>query len=328
MTLPRPGRWLAAVALLVVPGGLHPRLAPTAAADDKAFDKQVVDSLRDVHNAGADLYNAAKDYPGAFHTYRGSLLAVRPLLAHRPAAQKLIADGLVAADAEADPARRAFVLHETIEKVRAYLKTAAAAEVKPEPKPAPEPPKVTPTPPPPVVEPKPKVVVPPPVEPKPEPKPVPPPPVEPKVVPAPKVEPKPEPKVTPPPKVEPKPEPKPKVVTPPAPKVEPKPEPPPPPPPADMTPRGAFGTVTVDGAPLTAFEVTVVSLDFPKPRVFTAVVNKDGTYSFADAPPPGRYVVIVTGKAVPAKYQTTTTSGIVIEVKAGQKAPDLKLMSK
>lgn len=91
-------------------------------ADPKAFDKLIVDTLRDVHNKGADIYNEGKDYDGAFRFYQGSLLTIRPLLAHRPATQKLIDDGIAAADKEADITRKGFILHETIEKVRADLR--------------------------------------------------------------------------------------------------------------------------------------------------------------------------------------------------------------
>lgn len=92
--------------------------------DTKAFDKTVIDALRAIHNKGADLYNTTKDYPAAYRLYQGALESVKPLLAHRPAAQKLIDDGLTAADKEADAARKAFILHETIESVRKNLKVA------------------------------------------------------------------------------------------------------------------------------------------------------------------------------------------------------------
>jgi hypothetical protein len=101
-----------------------------AAADDaklpgaKAFDKSVIDSLRAVHNKGAALYNEARDYPGAYRLYQGALEAVKPLLAHRPEAQKLIEDGLAAAEKEAEADRRAYLLHETIEALRKNLRVA------------------------------------------------------------------------------------------------------------------------------------------------------------------------------------------------------------
>ncbi len=127
-------RTLAALALAAVLGFCATR---GTAADDprlpetKAFDKLVIDALREVHNKGAELYNTSKDFPGAFRVYQGALVTVRPLLAHRPDAQKIIDTGLDAADKASDAARKAFLLHEAIESVRKNLK-AAASEKKPE----------------------------------------------------------------------------------------------------------------------------------------------------------------------------------------------------
>lgn len=111
--------------------------------DARAFDKMVSDSLRDVHDKGATIYNDANDFAGAFRLYEGALAAVRPLLAHRPAAQKLIDTGFATADkvpdADGKPnfARKAFVMHETIEAVRKELKAGFTAP-KPEDKKPPE----------------------------------------------------------------------------------------------------------------------------------------------------------------------------------------------
>lgn len=103
-------------------------LAASARADEpklpdaKAFDKLVIDSLRAVHNVGADVYNEGKDFAGAYRLYQGALMTVRPLLAHRPEAQKLIDTGFADADKKTDTAGKAFALHVAIEAVRKYLK--------------------------------------------------------------------------------------------------------------------------------------------------------------------------------------------------------------
>lgn len=119
-------RALAAAALTLAVGTVA--VAADPPADAKALDKAIVASLRDVHDRGADLYNLAKDYTGAYRMYEGGLVAVKPLLAHRPDVQKGIDDGLSAASREADVARKAFLLHESIEKVRAELKGVAATK--------------------------------------------------------------------------------------------------------------------------------------------------------------------------------------------------------
>lgn len=223
--------------------------------DATTFDKVVVDTLRDIHNRGADLYNTSKDFPGAFRMYEGALRTVRPLLAHRPAAQKLIEEGLAAADKESSPAQKAFKLHETIEAVRKHLKDVGG---KPDDKAA-------------------KNDGNPPVE------------------------------VAPPPRDK---------------KTEKKSNPSSP---VGAKVGGLSGSLLRKGQPLAAGEVTLVSLDLPKPRVFTAPIGKDGSYAFPEPPPPGRYVVIVTAKGVPEKYSTTTTSGIVIDVKAARSVQDIEL---
>ncbi|MBN9517653.1 hypothetical protein J0H58_03895 [bacterium] len=124
-------------------------LVASAGAADPAFDKALRDSLADVHNKGADLYNQGKDYAGAYRLYEGALRTSRPLLGHRPATQKIIEESLTTAAKEADPARKAFLLHEAIEKVRADLKAEPEPKkaTTPEPKKTVEPePKKTPTP--------------------------------------------------------------------------------------------------------------------------------------------------------------------------------------
>lgn len=99
--------------------------------DAKTYDKLVVDTLRDVHNVGADLYNISRDFAGTYHLYHGALITVRPLLAHQPNAQKLIDAGLTEADKESNVSLKAFKLHETIENVRGFLKTGIMPLPKP-----------------------------------------------------------------------------------------------------------------------------------------------------------------------------------------------------
>ena len=109
-------------ALMVFLGAAAVAADPPAAIETKSLDKTIMATLRDVHDRGADLYNQSKDYPATYRLYEGSLLTVKPLLAHRPEVQKLIGDGLATAAKDADPARQAFLLHEVIEKVREALK--------------------------------------------------------------------------------------------------------------------------------------------------------------------------------------------------------------
>lgn len=130
-----------ALAALLMASAVAPAADEPKLPDVKAFDKVVIDTLRAVHNTGADLYNEKKDFAGAYRIYQGALITVRPLLAHRPDAQKIIETGLADADKETDAARRAFVLHTAIEGVRKNLKDGAGDKKVEPPVKKPEPPK-------------------------------------------------------------------------------------------------------------------------------------------------------------------------------------------
>jgi hypothetical protein len=95
--------------------------------DPADFDRLVVDTLRDVHNLGAELYNTSRDYIGTYRLYHGALLTVRPLLAHRPTVQQRIDQGLQEVEREPTVAHKAFRLHVVIEDVRSELKKTASA---------------------------------------------------------------------------------------------------------------------------------------------------------------------------------------------------------
>ena len=98
--------------------------------------------------------------------------------------------------------------------------------------------------------------------------------------------------------------------------------------PQPLTTDGTLsGAITLLGKPLTDCEVTIVSMTLSKPRVFTAKVEAE-QYTFDGPIPLGKYVVIVTGPAtakIPEKYQTTQTSNLRVDVKAGGNNFDLNL---
>src|SRR6185437_7677048 len=126
---------------------------------DASLNQTISDSLRELHDRGAELYNKFGDHSGAYRLYEGALLAVKPLLGNRPDVQKTIADGVKTAALEPVAGQRAFLLHDTIEKGRAELKPAAKGK-EPTPKtkiePTPKPKTTEPTPKPKTTEPKPK----------------------------------------------------------------------------------------------------------------------------------------------------------------------------
>ena len=68
--------------------------SPVLAQDaKKAADTNVYNTLRDIINQGADLYNSG-DWSGCHRLYEGALLTVRPFLEHRPDQQKAITEGI------------------------------------------------------------------------------------------------------------------------------------------------------------------------------------------------------------------------------------------
>jgi hypothetical protein len=150
-------RSLAPLALVVIgslAAGLRAADPPPPALRHADLDRLAVEVLKDLHNRGADLYNAA-DAAGALRLYEGSLRAVAPFLAHRPRVQAVIADGLADTLKLDGTKAQAFRLHEVMEQARAELKAAMKADEDGKPAPMPEPKKPDPTPEPKKSEPKP-----------------------------------------------------------------------------------------------------------------------------------------------------------------------------
>ena len=103
-------------------------LATPAAAEDKepAFNKRAADALEELHEVGRKVHNDG-DIDGGYRIYQGGLIVVRRLLTDRPDIQKLITDGMAAADRQSSVSQRAFKLHELIEAVRIELSRAGKA---------------------------------------------------------------------------------------------------------------------------------------------------------------------------------------------------------
>src|SRR5262245_54801696 len=97
------GWYILAVALFLALVG------PAAAQDEKAADKVVYETLRDIINKGADMYNSG-DVAGCYRLYEGALMVTKPLLTHRGPLQKSIETGLANAARTPSQADRAFVL--------------------------------------------------------------------------------------------------------------------------------------------------------------------------------------------------------------------------
>ncbi|MGL6074672.1 MAG: hypothetical protein ACRC8S_10970 [Fimbriiglobus sp.] len=215
------------------------------------LDQLAVDTLKEVHNRGADLYNRG-EHASSYRMYEGALITVKPFLAHRPSIQKLIATSLEETAKTEGSKIQAYRLHEVIEQVRADLK-AEIAKANGGPKTDPVVGETIPAP----SEMKPKPI-----------------------------------KPAEPPKSEIKPE---------APKPE--------TPKAVATGPTGFveGKVALAGKALANAEVTMVSLDLSRPRIFTGKADATGVYKVVGPLPASKYLIIVTGTNVPMKYTVTET---------------------
>lgn len=97
-------------------------MPPAAAVRTPDLDRTVLDTLREVHNKGAELYNAG-DHAGALRLYQGGLIVAKSFLAHREKLRADVGEGLDQVEkSQADGKLKAFRLHEVIEQVRGELK--------------------------------------------------------------------------------------------------------------------------------------------------------------------------------------------------------------
>src|SRR5260221_2109951 len=60
----------------------------------KEIDRRLADSLRDVINIGAKIYNENGDMEGCYRVYEGALTTALPLLDHRAELKKSVEDAL------------------------------------------------------------------------------------------------------------------------------------------------------------------------------------------------------------------------------------------
>lgn len=122
-------RWLLLVACLLTLGLFNVVQAQEdKPLDRKEIDKRIYEVLRDVINAGADLYNPpTNDRAGCYRLYLGALMTVKPLLDHRAKLQEAIDAGITKAEGESSAGAKAFALRKVIDQVRAEVQPGVAA---------------------------------------------------------------------------------------------------------------------------------------------------------------------------------------------------------
>jgi hypothetical protein len=91
--------------------------------------RRLVDSLKHVHNHGAQLYNSGQ-HAEAYRLYQGALFVTLQMLAGRPDLKLIIADGLSEVElSAANDQVKAFRLHEVIDHMRSQLKAPLNGEL-------------------------------------------------------------------------------------------------------------------------------------------------------------------------------------------------------
>jgi hypothetical protein len=94
---------------------------PAAPLSRAEIDERIYNELRVVIDKGAMIHNNG-DPAGCYRIFQGALIAVSPMLDHRPALQTAIKKGLQDADPLPDPSDRAFALRAVLDAVRATIK--------------------------------------------------------------------------------------------------------------------------------------------------------------------------------------------------------------
>ncbi len=120
---------LAAWCLFLGQPGLS-RAVDQKSGDTKTLDQTISDTLREVINRGADLYNGG-DQNGCYRLYEGALMAIRPLLTDHKDWQKDIDNALAEAGRNPEASQRAFVLRGEMDKIRKAVKESGGATSKP-----------------------------------------------------------------------------------------------------------------------------------------------------------------------------------------------------
>jgi hemoglobin len=110
-------------------------LAPAVRAADpeplarKDLDARILKVVTETINRGADIFNNG-DHGGCYRFYQGSLMAVAPMLDHRPDLQKSVAKALDGAPSARTAADRAYVLRGALDELYSGLggKTTTVAK--------------------------------------------------------------------------------------------------------------------------------------------------------------------------------------------------------
>lgn len=91
-------------------------------ASPQPIPAALYESLRDVINTGADLFNLQADYSGCFRVFQGSLLSIKPLLS--PDMQREVDQAFARAEKKTTFADRSYELRAVLDRIRDKVKPA------------------------------------------------------------------------------------------------------------------------------------------------------------------------------------------------------------
>ena len=91
----------------------------------RELDARVEKAIFQTINLGVQVYNRG-DAPGCYRIYQGSLIALGPILAHRPDLQAAVQKGLAAPRRRGTYEQKAFALRAVLDDVRSKVHAAAA----------------------------------------------------------------------------------------------------------------------------------------------------------------------------------------------------------
>ncbi len=94
-----------------------------------AIDRGIEAGLFEVIGRGVEMFNKQADPAGCARLYEGALLAVKPLLGHRPALQKTIEQGIAKARRESTWEDSAFAYRAVLDEVRATINSPKPREL-------------------------------------------------------------------------------------------------------------------------------------------------------------------------------------------------------
>ncbi len=112
------GPLLAWAAFVLLAAGSFSAGQPPAGGPSKEQQKAIYESLRDVTNKGADLFNKQGDVAGCYRLYEGALIAVAPLVSGDAELKSAVDAALGQAQGAPSVVQKAFIIRKALDAIR------------------------------------------------------------------------------------------------------------------------------------------------------------------------------------------------------------------